>query len=56
MSLFRGSLGSFQNHFLESTARSLAVAHENMAASESLIRDADIAREMTEFTKIQILR
>ncbi|MCH8979684.1 MAG: hypothetical protein IH945_10655, partial [Armatimonadetes bacterium] len=56
VALLRGDLGSFQNHFLESTARSLAVAHENMTASESLIRDADIAKEMTEFTKIQILR
>lgn len=56
VALFRGDLGSFQKHFLESTTRSLAIAQENMTASESLIRDADIAKEMTEFTKLQILR
>lgn len=52
----RGKLGSFQKDFLESTVRSLGVAQENMTASESQIRDADIAEEMTEFTKVQILR
>lgn len=56
VALLRGDLGSFQKHFLESTARSLAIARENMTASESMIRDADIAKEMTEFTKVQILR
>ncbi|MCW5936069.1 MAG: hypothetical protein KIT11_02020 [Fimbriimonadaceae bacterium] len=52
----RGDLGSFQKNFLESTTRSLAVSKENVTASESEIRDADIAKEMTEFTKVQILR
>lgn len=56
VNLLRGDLGSFQKNFLESTTRSLAVANENMTASESTIRDADIAKEMTEFTKVQILR
>ncbi len=56
VALLRGNLGSFQKNFLESTTRSLAVAAENMSASESTIRDADIAKEMTEFTKVQILR
>jgi flagellin len=56
VALLRGNLGSFTKNFLESTTRSLAVASENMTASESMIRDADIAKEMTEFTKIQILR
>jgi flagellin len=56
VALLRGNLGSFQKNFLESTTRSLAVAQENMTASESMIRDADIAKEMTDFTKIQILR
>lgn len=56
IAFLRGEMGSFQMNFLESTARSLQVAHENMTASESIIRDADIAKEMTEFTKIQILR
>ena len=56
IAFLRGEMGSFQMNFLESTSRSLQVAHENMTASESIIRDADIAKEMTEFTKIQILR
>lgn len=56
LSTLRGELGSFQSNFLESTMRSLAVAGENLTASESTIRDADMAKEMTEFTKIQILR
>lgn len=56
LAMLRGDLGSFQANFLESTMRSLNVASENMTASESAIRDADIAKEMTEFTKVQILR
>ncbi|HXH62257.1 MAG TPA: flagellin [Fimbriimonadaceae bacterium] len=56
VSLLRGDLGSFQANFLESTTRSLSIAQENMTASESTIRDADVAKEMTDFTKVQILR
>lgn len=52
----RGNLGSFQKNFLESTARSLDVAHENLQASESQIRDADMAMEMSEYTRVQVLR
>ncbi|MBV6457118.1 MAG: hypothetical protein HONBIEJF_00225 [Fimbriimonadaceae bacterium] len=52
----RGELGSFQANFLESTSRSLAVAEENLTASESQIRDADMAEEITAFTRLQILR
>jgi flagellin len=52
----RGDLGSFQKNFLESTVRSLGVAYENVAASESNIRDVDMAREMSEYTRVQILR
>ena len=52
----RGQLGSFQSNFLESNVRSLGVTQENMVATESMIRDADIAVEMTEYTKLQILR
>lgn len=56
VAFLRGELGSFQKNFLESAVRSLGVAEENMTASESAIRDADMAQEMTEYTKIQILR
>ncbi len=52
----RGELGSFQKNFLESTVRSLGVAHENMTASESAIRDANMAEEITEYTRLQILQ
>lgn len=52
----RGEVGSFQRNVLESNIRSLGVARENLAATESTIRDTDIAAEMTAFTKYQILQ
>ncbi|NPV48486.1 MAG: hypothetical protein HPY69_16220 [Armatimonadetes bacterium] len=55
ISTLRGDLGAFQANQLEAQARSLAVARENLAASESGIRDTDFAREMAEFTTSQIL-
>lgn len=51
----RGNLGSFQKNFLESTVRSLEIAKENLTATESTIRDADMAEEMTKMTRLQIL-
>lgn len=56
LSAIRGELGSFQTNFLDSTVRSLGIAKENLTSSESQIRDADIAEEMTSFTKLQILQ
>ncbi|MFN8140593.1 MAG: flagellin [Fimbriimonadales bacterium] len=52
----RGDLGSFQKDFLESNVRSLGIARENLVATESSIRDADMAEEMTQYTKYQILQ
>lgn len=52
----RGQLGSFQKNFLESNSRSLNIAAENLTSSESDIRDADMAQEMTQYTKEQILQ
>lgn len=52
----RGEIGSFQRNALESNIRSLGIARENLAATESAIRDTDIANEMTNFTKLQILQ
>ncbi len=52
----RGNIGSFQSNFLQSTQRSLSVAQENLTASESQIRDADVAYEMSEYTKLQVLQ
>lgn len=56
VSLMRGQLGSFQKNFLESTLRSLAIAQENLTATESTIRDADMAHEISELTRLQILQ
>ena len=50
----RADLGAYQNRF-ETAARGVAIAAENMQAAESLIRDTDMAREMVEFVKNQIL-
>jgi flagellin len=50
----RGDLGALQNRF-ESSINSLQVATENVSASESRIRDTDMAMEMTNFTRNQIL-
>lgn len=50
----RSTLGAYQNR-LEFTMNTLAIVEENSAASESAIRDADIARETIRFTRNQIL-
>jgi flagellin len=51
---FRSKLGAIQNR-LESTIRNLDVAHQNLAAAESGIRDLNIAEETISFTRNQIL-
>jgi len=50
----RSSLGSVQNR-LEHTITNLGVAQENLSASESQIRDVDMAAEMTSFVRDQIM-
>ena len=50
----RAQLGAAQNR-LEFTSSVLQIREENAMASESAIRDADIARETTQFTRNQIL-
>jgi flagellin len=55
VSTTRGTLGSFQKNTLESNLRNLRIAAQNLTASESMIRDTDMASEMSEFTKNQIL-
>jgi flagellin len=54
VSTSRATLGAYQNRF-EHTVNNLNVAVENLSASESQIRDTDMASEMTNFTKNQIL-
>ena len=50
----RSTLGAYQNR-LEFTINTLAIQEENSAASESAIRDADIATETVSYTRNQIL-
>jgi len=50
----RSTLGALQNRF-EHTINNLNVAVENLSASESRIRDTDMASEMVNFTRSQIL-
>ncbi|MBU0599666.1 flagellin [bacterium] len=54
ISVKRANLGAVQNR-LDYTLNALGIAHENMAASEARIRDLDMAKEMMDFTKNQIL-
>ncbi|HOS43060.1 MAG TPA: flagellin [Armatimonadota bacterium] len=51
----RVNMGAFQKNNLESNLASISVAKENLAASESAIRDTDMAAEMMSFTRAQIL-
>jgi flagellin len=51
----RATFGSVQNR-LEHTANNISVYQENLTASESQIRDVDMAAEMVMFTKDQILQ
>ncbi|MCE7794369.1 flagellin [Salipaludibacillus sp. CUR1] len=50
----RSQLGAMQNR-MEHTINNLQVTHENLTSAESRIRDADMALEMTEFTRNNIL-
>ncbi len=50
----RADLGAYQNR-LEYTMKGLAVGAENLQAAESRIRDTDMAKEMVDYTKNQIL-
>ena len=50
----RADLGAYQNRF-EMAAKGIGVASENLQAAESIIRDTDMASEIVEYTKNQIL-
>ena len=54
VSTARAELGAYQNRF-EHTIKNINVAVENLSASESRIRDTDMASEMVSFTRAQIL-
>jgi flagellin len=50
----RADLGAYQNRF-EMASQGVAIAAENLQAAESRIRDADMASEMVNYTRDQIL-
>ncbi len=56
VSAARGQIGNFTANVLQSNIRSLGVAKENLSAANSTIADTDIASEMTNFTKMQIIQ
>lgn len=51
----RAALGAVQKNALESNITSLSIAKENLINAESVIRDTDMASEMSEFTRNQIM-
>ena len=55
MSDARASFGAIQNR-LEHTLNNLSNYEENLTASESNIKDVDMASEMVNFTKLQVLQ
>lgn len=50
----RADLGAYQNRF-ETASQGVAIASENLAASESQIRDVDMASAVVDYTRNQIL-
>ncbi len=54
-STIRGRLGAFEKNTIETNVRSLQAAMENLVASDSIIRDADFAKETTALSRAQIL-
>jgi len=55
ISVLRGRLGAFQKDTVETNMNSMQVALENVTASESVLRDADMAEEVSKLTLAQIL-
>jgi flagellin len=55
VSATRAAFGAVQNR-LEYTLQNAAIYQENLTASESRVRDVDMAAEMVNFTKLQILQ
>lgn len=55
ISTLRGRLGAFERNTLQTNIRSLQAALENVAGSESVLRDADFAVETSKLSRAQIL-
>ena len=51
----RAEIGAFQKNNLKSNLNYLRIAYENVQSAKSIIRDADMAEEMTAFTRNQIM-
>ena len=51
----RAALGAFQKNTLESNLQQLRITAENLISAESTIRDLDMAAEVAEFTRNQIM-
>ncbi len=56
ISVLRGRLGAFERNTVLTNIRSLQVGVENLAASESIIRDTDFAEETAALSRAQILQ
>ena len=54
VSMQRSKLGAYQNR-VEHTVNNLSTCSENLTAAESRIRDTDMAKEMLNFSKLQIM-
>jgi len=52
----RARIGAYQSNTLQRGINSLSVAAENVTATESSIRDASIAQQMTNFVRAQLLQ
>jgi flagellin len=55
LNVVRGNLGAIQKNALESNLRSLHVSQEELTSAESVIRDADMAEEISTYTRNQIV-
>ena len=55
VSSYRGRLGNLQKNTIDTNVNSQSIALENLTASESVIRDADMAEELSSLTRAQIL-
>ena len=56
VSQLTGNIGNFERNTLESNNRSLASMKENLSNSMSSIKDVNVADEMTNFTKLQVMQ
>ncbi|MDH4248496.1 MAG: flagellin, partial [Deltaproteobacteria bacterium] len=55
LNVVRGDLGAIQKNAMESNIRSLNIAKEELTNAESVIRDADMAQEVSEYTRNQVM-